>query len=191
MAKDLTQKQERFVQELIKGETQRAAYKIAYNASKMSNKSIDEAASKLLKNTKVATRYNQLKSKVIKRAEEKAIITAEEVLREIASIAKDDISNYLDFRTEKVFIGYDANLRPVSDYRIIVDTKDSREINTKNVSEVSLGKDGQFKFKTYCRDSALYKLAEIMGLNEIQKAKQKLAEDRFEHDKQIDRKKFF
>ena len=191
MAKDLTQKQERFVQELIKGETQRAAYKIAYNASKMSNKSIDEAVSKLLKSTKVATRYNQLKSKVIKRAEEKAIITAEEVLREIASIAKDDISNYLDFRTEKVFIGYDANLRPVSDYRIIVDTKDSREINTKNVSEVSLGKDGQFKFKTYCRDSALYKLAEIMGLNEIQKAKQKLAEDRFEHDKQIDRKKFF
>jgi phage terminase small subunit len=187
----LTPKQEKFVQELIKGKSQREAYKAAYNASNMSDATIDSNACRLFKSSKVSARYIELHSKVIKRAEEKAIITAEEILREIVDIAKDDISNYLDFRTEKVFIGYDALGHPVSDYRIIVDTKDSRALNTKNVSEVTLGKDGQFKFKTYCRDTALYKLVEIFGLNEIQKAKQKLAEDRFEHDKEIDGKKFF
>ena len=191
MATGLTLKQEKFVQELIKGKSQREAYKIAYPNCKSADNIVDIKASKLLATDKVRLRYKDLHSKLIKRAEEKAIITAEEILREIVDIAKDDISNYLDFRTEKVFIGHDALGYPVSDYRIIVDTKDSRTINTKNVSEVSLGKDGQFKFKTYCRDTALYKLVEIFGLNEIHKAKQKLAEDRFKHEKEIDGKKFF
>ena len=47
-----------------------------------------------------------------------------------------------------------------------MDIKDSSTIDTKNISEVSVGKDGQFKFKMYCRDTALYKLAEILGLSE-------------------------
>lgn len=191
MAKGLTLKQEKFVQELIKGRSQREAYKTAYNAKKMSDNAIDVEASKLLKNPKVTLRYNELKSKVIKRAEDKAIITAEEIIKEITSIAKDDISNYLDFKTEKVFIGYDEEGNPISDYRTIVDLKDSKDIETKNVSEVSIGTNGTFKFKMYCRDTALYKLAEIFGLNETAKAKQKLAEQRFEHEKEIDGKKYW
>jgi len=57
----LTDKQERFVQELIKGKSQREAYKTAYNAEKMSDSAIDVNASKLLKNTKVALRLNELR----------------------------------------------------------------------------------------------------------------------------------
>lgn len=178
MPNNLTPKQEKFVQELVKGKSQREAYKKAYNASKMADSVIDVKASELFKNGKVAVRFNELRGKVVKRAEEKAIITAEEVIREIASIAKDDISNYLEFYTD-----YDGDIK--------VNVKDSREIDTKNISEVTLGKDGQFKFKTYCRDTALYKLAEIMGLNEATKAKQKLAEDRFKHDREIDSKKYW
>lgn len=186
MATGLTLKQEKFVQELIKGKSQREAYKIAYPNCKSADNIVDIKASKLLATDKVRLRYKDLHSKLIKRAEEKVIITAEEILREIVDIAKDDISNYLDFRTEKTIAGYEEG-EPVFDYRMIVDLKDSRNIKTKNVSEVTLGKDGQFKFKTYCRDTALYKLAEIFGLNETQKAKQKLAEDRFEHEKDIDK----
>lgn len=187
----LTQKQERFVQELIKGKSQREAYKAAYNAKKMSDNSIDVEANKLLKNPKVSLRYEALKSKVIKRTEEKAIITAEEIIQGIADIAKDDISNYLDFRTEKVVVAYDEDGTPIMDYRTIVDLKDSRDIDTKNISEVSIGTNGTFKFKMYCKDTALYKLAEIFGLNELNKAKQKLAEERFEHEKEIDGKKYW
>jgi len=44
--KKLTAKQEKFVQELIKGKSQREAYKAAYNAKNMSENSIDVEASK-------------------------------------------------------------------------------------------------------------------------------------------------
>lgn len=191
MAKGLTSKQEKFVQELIKGKSQREAYKTAYNAENMADNTIDVKASQLLKKDKVRVRYEQLRGKVIKRTEEKAIITAEEIIKEIADIAKDDISNYLDFRTEKVVVAYDEEGNPIIDYRTIVDLKDSRDIETKNVSEVSIGTNGSFKFKMYCKDTALYKLAEIFGLNKIQQAKQKLAEERFQHEKDIDSKKYW
>ena len=188
MARGLTLRQEKYVQELIKGKSQREAYKAAYNAENTSDKAIDVKASQLLKLDKVRVRYEQLKSKVVKRSEDKAIITAEEILREIASIAKDDISNYLDFRTEKVQVGYEDG-QPVYDYRTIVELKDSKGIDTKNVSEVSIGANGVFKFKTYARDTALYKLAELLGVDAIKQAKQKLAEAQFEHDKDIDGRK--
>jgi phage terminase small subunit len=192
MANDLTPKQEKFVEELIKGKSQREAYKIAYNAKRMKDTTIDSHASRTLKIDKVKARYDELRGKVVKRAEEKAIITAEEILKEIVSIAKDNISNYLDFRTEKTVVGHDKETgEPIIDYAPIVDIKDSRTINTKNVSEISVGANGTFKFKTYCRDTALYKLAEIIGMDELKKAKQKLAEDRFEHEKDIDSKRYW
>ncbi len=189
--KKLTAKQEKFVQELIKGKSQREAYKAAYNAKNMSENSIDVEASKLLKNPKVAQRFEELRSKVIKRTEEKAIITAEEIIREIADIAKDDIKNYLSFKTVKTVVGYDEEGEPIVDYRTVIEMKDSDTIDTKNIKEVSIGRGGTFKFKTYCRDTALYKLAEIFGLNKIQQDKQKLAEERFKHEKEIDSKKYW
>jgi len=186
----LTSKQEKFVQELIKGKSQREAYKIAYNANKMKDSTIDSHASRTLKIDKVMARYEELKGKVIKRAEEQAIMSAVEVLREIESIAKDNISNYLDFRTEKTEVGFEDG-EPIFDYRVVVDLKDSKTINTKNISEVSLGKDGQFKFKMYCRDTALYKLAELLGVDTLRQARQKLEEEKFEHAKDIDSKKYW
>lgn len=56
----LTIKQEIFVQRLIEGYSQREAYKFAYNCGKMSDKSIDEEASKLFRSPKISTRYQEL-----------------------------------------------------------------------------------------------------------------------------------
>ena len=42
--------------------------------------------------------------------------------------------------------------------------KDSDDINTKNISEISIGKDGQFKFKLYERDNALIQLGKHLGM---------------------------
>ncbi len=186
----LTPKQEKYVQELIKGKSQRQAYKAAYNAKNMSDKTIDVKASQLLKRDKVRIRYEELRNKVIERTENKAVITAEEIIKEITDIAKDDMKNYLDFGMGTVVVGFNDD-GPIYEDRIIVNMKESTDIDTKNISEISLGKDGQFKFKLYCRDKALYKLAEIFGMNETNKAKQKLAEDRFEHEKNIDEKKYW
>lgn len=189
--KNLTAKQEKFVQELIKGKTQRQAYKAAYNAKNMSDAAIDSEASKLLKNPKVALRYRELKDKIVKRTEEKFLISVDEIIKEIVDIAKDDISNYLEFRTDEVFLGLDENGNPIHVSRPVVFIKDSRTINTKNISEVSIGKDGQVKLKTYARDTALYKLAEMLGVNEIAQAKLKLAEERLEMEKEVNSKKYW
>lgn len=190
MSESLTKKQEAFVQGLIKGKSQREAYKAAYSAEKMSDSTIDSHASRLLKDDKVRARYDKLKGKVVAKAEEQTIMSVMDVLRELESIAKDDISNYLDFRTEKTLVGYEDG-EPIFDYRTIVELKDSRTINTKNISEVSIAANGAFKFKMYDRQSAINKLLEVYGENAIAKAKQKLAEERFAHDKDIDSKRYW
>lgn len=190
IAERLTAKQEKFVRELIKGKSQREAYKSAYSAKNMSNATIDSNACRLLKDNKVAARYDELISKVRSKAEQQAIMTAVEILQEIESIAKDDISNYLEFRTEKTVVGHDED-GPVFAYRPIVSLKDSREISTKNIAEISLGANGTFKFKLYSREAALAKLAELLGVDTLKAARQKLAEERFAHDLDIDAKRYW
>jgi phage terminase small subunit len=180
----LTAKQERFVQEIIKGKSQREAYKIAYDANGMADSTIDASASRMLRNVKVKDRYEQLQNKVITKAEEQSLMTVTEVLKEIESIAKDDISRYLDFRTEMTLVGRDKETgEPIFDYAPIVELKDSRKIDTKNVQEVSLGANGSFKFKTYCRDTALYKLLDLYGTNAVEQAKLQLMRERLDLDK--------
>ena len=75
----LTAKQEKFVQELIKGKSQREAYKNSYNTSKLKEKSIDELASRLFKQVKVRSRYEEL----MKEAIQPAVDDAESIRRTI------------------------------------------------------------------------------------------------------------
>ena len=70
----LTPKQELFVQNLVKGMSQREAYKNSYNAGNMKDEVIDNNASTLFKNNEISIRYKEL----IKEADDKAIMTAKE-----------------------------------------------------------------------------------------------------------------
>ena len=76
-------------------------------------------------------------------------------------------------------VGYDEEGEPIVDYRTVIEMKDSDTIDQKILKKYLSVGGGTFKFKTYCLDTALYKLAEIFGLNKIQQDKQKLAEERF------------
>lgn len=59
----VTLKQEKFLQNLIyKGMSQRKAYRDAYENNTANDKSIDERASRILKNNKVSARYEELKA---------------------------------------------------------------------------------------------------------------------------------
>ena len=94
----LTSKQEKFVEELIKGKSQREAYKAAYNTSRLKNASIDSLACRLLKTPKVKLRYEELRAKADEHsgneaASMRAFIIAQ--LQDIASgAAKDEIKDY-------------------------------------------------------------------------------------------------
>ena len=71
----LTAKQEKYVQNLIKGMSQREAYRDAYPSSKKwKENTVDSEASKMLTNPKIFNRYNELQNK----AEKETIMTAVE-----------------------------------------------------------------------------------------------------------------
>lgn len=60
----LTAKQEKFVQGIIDGMSQADAYRAAYSAKRMTDKSVWEAASRLMADSKVASRLTELRERI-------------------------------------------------------------------------------------------------------------------------------
>ncbi len=91
----LTKPQEIFIQELLKGNTQRQAYLKAYpSRKKWKENSIDAAASTLFKNDKVRKRYEQLLNKMREEETKKTMWTREqsiETLRYVIDVNKKDL----------------------------------------------------------------------------------------------------
>lgn len=86
----LTTKQEIFVQRLIEGNSQREAYKFAYDCGNMKDESIDVKASNLFKTDKIRLRYEEL----INELKEKSFYTVENANNDLEWIklkAKEDI----------------------------------------------------------------------------------------------------
>ena len=82
----LTAKQEKFVQNLVKGMSQREAYKNSYNASNMKDNVIDNKACALFKRDEIRVRYEEL----IKATAKATIITAQERMELLTRIAKGE-----------------------------------------------------------------------------------------------------
>lgn len=101
---DLTIKQEAFCQAYIRLGDKSAAYREAYNASRLKDKSVNELASTLSKNIKVASRIEFLQSEVAAIAEKKFNITAEEMLRHLNILRNSRIDEYVEFKTVTVNI---------------------------------------------------------------------------------------
>jgi phage terminase small subunit len=66
---NLTAKQELFCEEVVSGKTQAEAYRIAYSAQDMKDKTIWSKASELMTNGKVTGRIEELRLPVIKEAQ--------------------------------------------------------------------------------------------------------------------------
>lgn len=76
-------KQEKFIQNIIKGMSQREAYKDAYNA-KYKDKAIDEKACVLFNSEKVQKRYKELKEQL----EDETIMSAKERMKWLTEVVK-------------------------------------------------------------------------------------------------------
>ena len=81
----LNVKQEKFIQNIVKGMSQREAYKDAYNAT-YANKDIDSKACNLFNSDKVQTRYKELMGKL----EEKTIMSAKERMIWLTKVVKGE-----------------------------------------------------------------------------------------------------
>lgn len=84
----LTLKQEKFVQNLIKGMSQREAYKEAYNA-KYKDEAIDSKASNLFNSDKVQVRYNEL----LKQLKDETIMSAKERMKWLSDVINGKIKH--------------------------------------------------------------------------------------------------
>ena len=62
---ELTPRQEKFAQEVASGKTQAEAYRLAYNVDKSKDSSIHVNASKLMSNTKIQQRVDEIRMPVI------------------------------------------------------------------------------------------------------------------------------
>ena len=85
----LTPKQEKFVQSLIQGMSQADAYRSAYAAKNMSDKTIHEAASRLVADSKVSARLAELRKQTAK----ETIMSAQKRLEWLTGLIEDrDVS---------------------------------------------------------------------------------------------------
>lgn len=92
----LTIKQEKFVQNIIKGMSQRESYKKSYNAKNMKDETIDKKASELFKQEKIRGRYDEL----LKRMENKAIMTAQERQIWLTKVINGDVKVKQEYDNE-------------------------------------------------------------------------------------------
>lgn len=81
----LTAKQEAFCQAIASGMTQADAYRSAYSTAKMSDKTVWENASVLVRDSKVTARLDELKAALA----EQQLWTREQSVKTLAAIAKD------------------------------------------------------------------------------------------------------
>ena len=82
----LTAKQEAFVQNIIQGMSQADAYRSAYSTKRMNDKTIHEAASRLMADSKVVARVQELRGQITS----KSIMTAQERLKWLTERIEDD-----------------------------------------------------------------------------------------------------
>lgn len=82
----LTAKQEKFVRGIIEGMTQADAYRAAYSCKRMSDKTVWENASRLMADSKVKARVQELRAELVK----PGIMTAQERLKWLTELINNE-----------------------------------------------------------------------------------------------------
>ena len=85
----LTFKQESFVQNIIKGMSQREAYKNSYDARNMKDTTIDKKASELFQKGEIRGRYNEL----VKKLEDSTIMSAKERMKWLSDVVNGKVTH--------------------------------------------------------------------------------------------------
>lgn len=155
----MTRNQKVFCDEYLIDLNATRAYMAAYkNVTKNETAAVN--GSRLLRNAKVRAYID----KKMKEREERTKITQDKVLKELAKIGFADIKDYLEYKTVQSVVSHDEDGEPIIDYRQIIDVIDSKDVDTSIIQEVSIGKDGTFKFKLYDKQKALVDIGKHLGM---------------------------
>ncbi len=185
MSDKLTIKEEKFINGLLEGLSQRKAYRLAYpHTSEWKDKSIDERASKLFNTDKVQSRWNDLQDRVIKEAEEESIFTVKQVLKEIKDLLDTKITDIAEIVTvEKIERDDEGKIIKGSDGEPLLDTYQTMRIkDTEDMTEAalkSISEIGHNKFGLYIKRYDKQKTIDQAGKH------LKLFTDKVEHSGEI------
>jgi hypothetical protein len=145
----LTAKQEKYIELVAGGMSQRQAYKEAYDCRRMTDKSVDELASKLMRNAKVTSRFNELCASAIKASEDNAVTMRAKLIKGWKKIEAANIMDYLTVDKDGT-VKIRSDLKKLDCYAI----KSIRLTNKGQVAAIEL----------YGRDHAMDKLQELYGI---------------------------
>lgn len=163
LADPLTNLQRATVINIVTGKmSQREAYKAAGGRAKTDD-SADASVSRMLSDSKVKAFHEALLASAAKTA----VMTREEAMERLTSIARTNIKDLATFRRAQV--GEDENGNPV--FQTVWEFKDSGDIPEEHaaaVIEVGSGRDG-LKFKIQSPASAIKQLADMEGWNAASK----------------------
>jgi phage terminase small subunit len=126
----LTTKQEKFVQGLISGLSQREAYKRSYDCSNMKDSTIDVKASQLYSNGKIRIRYDEL----ITEHKSKALWTREESVSDLKWLKEQAKSSIIEIGVRQ------ANTNAM--LNAIKELNELEDLYTKTVDDEQYEDDG-------------------------------------------------
>lgn len=137
MNEKLTPKQEKFIQNIVSGMSQREAYKNSYNAENMKDEVIDVKACELFNDGKMKVRYQELMSKL----EDEAIMTAKQRMIWLSKVVNGEIQEESKYYDDGEVVVYEKPADISTKIRA-VDTlnKMSGEYTTKIEGNVEIGK---------------------------------------------------
>lgn len=147
----LTPQQEIFAQKVVAGETQADAYREAYKARRMSEKTIHEEASRIASHHKVAARVRALQGA----AAERAVLKGADVLREIKRIALSNIASLWDAENSRFKLPHELD----------ADTSAA-------VASFEIDQNKVIKYRLWSKLDALEKAMKHLGLYERDNAQQ-------------------
>lgn len=150
----LTAKQERFVQELVKGKSQREAYKAAYDADGMLDKTIDSKAYLEFKKEHIRARYDELLKESIKPDVDDAVEIRRMIVEQEKAIA---MANFGDLVT--IQLSEDGKKMVA-----IPKPEGLQNFDMRAVQEMRYDSRGNLILKLYDKQGAINTLRDMYGI---------------------------
>jgi phage terminase small subunit len=166
-ATGLTPAQEKFVDGLFMGLSQREAYQGAYSTEGWKTSLIDSKASALAKVDKIRVRLEAMQEAYRIRLENRLSVNKDWVMQKLFEIANSNVLDLLEIEEKEVFVGVDKKtFKPkIERYGTIrmFPSKDVARTKYNAVSGIKAGKYG-VEFKFYDKPKAIELLGRELGM---------------------------
>lgn len=152
----LTAKQEKFCLAYLKTGNASEAYRRSYACKSMKPETINRTAKELLDNPKITARLEELNKKAVT----DAVMTRQEALERLSSIARIDLADLVEFGSHEM--GEEDGKPVIQTTWKIKDSILQDPNKLAAITELSAGRDG-IKIKTHSPLQAVQQLAKMQG----------------------------